>query len=247
MLESASTGVHAPQRYGQNFSFGSTGMESRAAEPFDFAALDGVAMRPRILQKGQSLYRTGEPLVALFAVRAGSCKSYARDSQSREHVRAFHLPGDLLGFDGFGAGRYACTAVALETTAVSVIASHDLLTLSGRQDRLCFQLLRLLSQGLDEAAVRAGDFTAEERFAAFLLGLSRRFERHGLSPHEFHLSMSRRDIANHLRLTPETVSRLLARFETEGLVAAERRLLRIQDPAGLKARARCVEESLQAA
>ena len=41
--------------------------------------------------------------------------------------------------------------------------------------------------------------------------------------------MARTDIANYLRLAPETVSRVLRRFQDEGLVLVERRELEIRD------------------
>ena len=52
--------------------------------------------------------------------------------------------------------------------------------------------------------------------------------------------MSRTDIANYLRLAPETVSRVLRRFQDEGLVVVERRELEIRDEPRLHALARSV-------
>ena len=42
--------------------------------------------------------------------------------------------------------------------------------------------------------------------------------------------MTRTDIANYLRLAPETVSRVLRRFQADGLVAVDRRELELTDP-----------------
>ena len=46
--------------------------------------------------------------------------------------------------------------------------------------------------------------------------------------------MTRIDIAAHLRLTPETVSRLLRRFQQQGLLEADGRELRILDSGRLE-------------
>jgi CRP/FNR family transcriptional regulator, anaerobic regulatory protein len=54
--------------------------------------------------------------------------------------------------------------------------------------------------------------------------------------------MSRRDIANYLRLAPETVSRVFARFEKDDLIAVDRRTIRLLDAAKLHAMAQCMEE-----
>ena len=45
--------------------------------------------------------------------------------------------------------------------------------------------------------------------------------------------MARTDIANYLRLAPETVSRVLKRFQADGLLRVDRRELEILDPARL--------------
>ena len=63
------------------------------------------------------------------------------------------------------------------------------------------------------AALLAGNHTAEDRMAAFLIGLSRRYAARGFRADRFQLTMSRADIANYLRLAAETVSRILRRFQ----------------------------------
>jgi CRP/FNR family transcriptional regulator len=66
-----------------------------------------------------------------------------------------------------------------------------------------------------------GKKTADEKVATFLLSLSKRFKDRGFSATEFQLTMSRSDIANHLGLAVETVSRVMSRFQEEGLIAIE--------------------------
>ena len=76
------------------------------------------------------------------------------------------------------------------------------------------QLFRLLSRDIGKAALLAGDWSADQRMAAFLVGLSRRLAARGFSADRFQLTMSRTDIANYLRLAPETVSRVLRASRT---------------------------------
>jgi CRP/FNR family transcriptional regulator len=70
--------------------------------------------------------------------------------------------------------------------------------------------------------------------AAFLVGLSRRLAARGFSPRRFQLTMGRTDIANYLRLAPETVSRVLKRFQEENLVRVDRREVELVDRARLE-------------
>ena len=68
--------------------------------------------------------------------------------------------------------------------------------------------------------------------AAFLIGLSRRLAARGFSPNRFQLTMARTDIANYLRLAPETVSRVLRRFQADGLLRVDRRELELAGSRG---------------
>jgi CRP/FNR family transcriptional regulator len=102
------------------------------------------------------------------------------------------------------------------------------------------QLFRLLSHDIGKASLLAGNYSADERMAAFLISVSRRYAERGFSATRFTLSMSRTDIANYLRLTPETVSRVFRRFQNEKLLRVARRELEFLDPARLEALARDV-------
>jgi CRP/FNR family transcriptional regulator, anaerobic regulatory protein len=97
------------------------------------------------------------------------------------------------------------------------------------------ELFRLMSQRISELEVSAGDLSADERIAMFLLSLSERFARRGYSETEFILAMSRRDIASYLRLATETVSRVFARFQKSGVLRVDRKEVRIRKLPDLKA------------
>ena len=84
--------------------------------------------------------------------------------------------------------------------------------------KLQFRLFRLFSRYALRTSSLTGDYSAEERVAAFLLSLSARLSAAGSSASELDLAMSREDIANHLRLASETVSRVLAKFKMEHLI-----------------------------
>ena len=70
---------------------------------------------------------------------------------------------------------------------------------------------------------------AEERLAAFIYGLSRRFGQRGFSQREFRLTMTRGDIGNYLGLTVETISRLLGRFQKSGMLAVKGKYITIEN------------------
>ncbi|PMZ42862.1 Crp/Fnr family transcriptional regulator, partial [Pseudomonas sp. GW247-3R2A] len=73
------------------------------------------------VKKGAALYRTGDPLRSLYAVRIGSFKTCVVSVDGREQVTGFHIPGEMLGLDAISADAHACTAFALEDSEVCPI------------------------------------------------------------------------------------------------------------------------------
>jgi len=172
---------------------------------------------------GEHVFREGDPFEAIAAVRAGTVKTYVIDRDGREHVLGFHLPGEVIGLDAIDGDHYPCNAVALDTVMLCKFSFPKIAVLATRLPGLQKQLFRLLSRDIGRAALLAGDWSADQRMAAFLVGLSRRLAARGFSPTRFQLTMARTDIANYLRLAPETVSRVLKRFQQDGLLAVDRR------------------------
>jgi CRP/FNR family transcriptional regulator len=70
--------------------------------------------------------------------------------------------------------------------------------------------------------------------------LADRFAARGFSATRFRLGMSRSDIANHLRLAPETVSRVLRRFQDEHLIRIAEREVELLNLPALNELARCL-------
>ncbi|HEX5864859.1 MAG TPA: helix-turn-helix domain-containing protein, partial [Casimicrobiaceae bacterium] len=108
----------------------------------------------------------------------------------------------------------------------------------GRQNgRFQHNLHRLLAREIArERAVMMllGTMDAEQRLAAFLLDLSRRYQVLGYSSCEFVLRMTREEIGSYLGLKLETVSRLFSRFQREGLLQVEGRVVKLLDRASVK-------------
>ena len=183
---------------------------------------------------GARIFDVNEPFDAVFAVRGGAIKTFVVDDQGREQVLGFYLPGEVVGLNGVYPARYPCSAVALDTTTVCRFSFPAMATLATRIPGIQQQLFRLMSKDIGQASMLAGDFTADERLAAFLVGMADRFAARGFSATRFRLLMSRADIANYLRLATETVSRVLRRFQDDGLIAVERREVELRDPARLR-------------
>ncbi len=196
----------------------------------DLWQLDRIVQRRRPMTKGQVLFRMGSPFQALYAVRTGSLKTILLSDDGTEQVTGFALAGELLGLDAFDDRQHPVSAIALESTSICEIPFDKIDVLLGELPSFRQHMMRTMSREIasDESLLALlGQRNAEQRLAAFLLSLSMRFHARGLVADRFCLSMSRADIANHLGLTQETISRLFTLFRKQGLLEIHTRELHL--------------------
>ena len=174
-------------------------------------------------RKGDVIFHTGDRFTAIYAVRSGMVQTRLVDTVGHEQVLGFHLPGEMIGLNAIHPAKYPCDAIALETVHVCRFSFPVLAILATKIPAVQQQLFRMLSADIGKATQLAGDHSADERIAAFLLGLADRYATRGFPSSTLHLTMARADIANYLRLAAETVSRVLRRFQDQGLIRVDGR------------------------
>lgn len=184
------------------------------------------------LAEGDYLCWEGESVPAIYAVRSGVLKSMSIDADGNERVRAFHMPGELIGMDALHAGVHLSNVQCLTETQVCALPLESLDQALASVPAMRHSFVELFSRNLAAAQNLGGDFSAEQRIAAFLLDMAGRQGANQASD-VIRLDMSRRDIANYLRLVTETVSRLLTRLRSANIIAVNRRQLQILDSAQL--------------
>jgi CRP/FNR family transcriptional regulator len=203
----------------------------------DMDRLDRLVLVRRPVKRGEYLFRANDPFDSLYAVRAGFFKTKLLLEDGREQVTGFQMMGELIGLDGIGTERHTCDAVALENSEVCVIPFERLERLSREMEVLQHHFHKVMSREIVRehgVMMLLGSMRAEERLAAFLLNLSQRLVARGYSPHEFNLRMTREEIGSYLGLKLETVSRVMSRFQDDGLITVAQKNIHIKDSAGLR-------------
>ena len=198
----------------------------------DIERLEQVTRKKKILKAGDTLFRAGDPFSNLYAIRSGSFKSAVIGADGDTQVTHFALPGELLGLDAYSGGSHPGYAEALEDSSVCVLPFTQLENLAQQVPALQKQIYNIFSEELkqdSDVLLLLGKRSAEGRLAALLINISSRYARRGYSASEFKLSMQRIDIANYLGLTAETVSRLISRFQKQGLIRVQGRSITILD------------------
>lgn len=172
-----------------------------------------VSLNEYTYKKGNEIYGEKEPAEYVYQVKSGAVRSYKLLSDGRRQIGAFHLAGDIFGLENGTNHRF--TAEAVVDTTVRLIKRQSLETVAETDAMVAKNLLSMTTINLQHAEdhmLLLGRKTSLERVAAFLLEMDKRLTAAGVMA----LPMSRRDIADYLGLTLETVSRAISHLHELG-------------------------------
>lgn len=160
------------------------------------------------------IFGQDDPAEYVYQVLSGTLRTYRLLSDGRRQVSAFHFPGDVFGLES--GAEHVSSAEAVTRTSVLVVRRSALLAAAAHNAEVARQLWQATARELQRSQEHGLLLikSAPERVAAFLLGLAERLRTDGT----VELPMSRRDIADYLGLTMETVSRTLTQFESNGII-----------------------------
>lgn len=187
----------------------------------------------RSFKDGSEVFAEGDAADCFYKLLYGTVRTSKLLSDGRRQIDDFHLAGDIFGLEHGGRHRFTAEAIG----AVEVLAFRR-----SRFSRLLHDdpefgdlLMEQMLSSLDRAhehMVLLGRKTAQEKLASFLLDLAGRLAKND----QFDLPMRRSDIADHLGLTIETVSRTLTQMARDGIIklVAGGRTITLSDRAALQ-------------
>lgn len=171
----------------------------------------------RSIEPGQTIALEGEANGQVIGVISGLVRCFRLTADGRRHICRFGGAGSLIGLGPLGVQRHSAEAITAAQVIVFRAAAVE--AAIERDPQVRAAIMRALADELTEREhiqLRLGRLTADQRVADFLLELADR-EGPAISNHD--IPMSRADIADHLGVTIETVSRALHRFNRMGLIA----------------------------
>ena len=166
-------------------------------------------------RRGAEIFGESEAAEYVYQVVDGAVRSYKLLSDGRRQIGAFHLTGDIFGLENGGIHRF--TAEAIVDTTVRLVKRVSLAHFAESDATVARDLLNMTATNLRHAEdhmLLLGRKTSLERVAAFLLEMDHRLTAAGVMA----LPMCRRDIADYLGLTLETVSRALSTLHDKGIL-----------------------------
>lgn len=204
------------------------------SSPFPRTAPEAPALGSvRRMAKDEEVFAEGDRAAFFYKVQSGAIRTFKFLSDGRRQIDAFHLPGDIFGIEPGEEHRFSAeaigdaTLVAYRRSSLNRLAQAD----SDLSCQVVSAMLLSLARAQDHMLL-LGRKSAIEKIATFLLVLSERISEDG----QVDLPMSRTDIADHLGLTIETVSRSLTQLERQGVIElpTHRRSIVLRDKPVLK-------------
>jgi CRP-like cAMP-binding protein len=217
----------------------SGGLSERLFQGFAPAEAEKVlaAGMPRVLRRGEVLFREGEPAAALYLVESGRIKLTQLTVEGREVIMRYLAPGDAFAAVAlFERSTYPVTARATERTRLRAWPREVLPDLVREHPRVEANLLRIVSSHTREALSRVRELATEpvaQRLARTLLRLGQQIGRHEPDGPVLVERITQQEIAEISGASLYTVSRMMADWQERRIVETGRQRFRIRDPQGL--------------
>lgn len=167
---------------------------------------------------GTVIIQEGTLIAGVTAIVGGMAMEWKRLGDGRRQVIGFPVAGELLTYPS-ASNRAEVTSIALTVVELCSIDHGLLREIYQSHPAVAGRLLALCGDAIIAARRQMlwlGRMTASERVAAFLVDQTRRQGHTGAGA--LILPMRRGDIADYLGLQIETVSRILSRFKSAGLI-----------------------------
>jgi CRP/FNR family nitrogen fixation transcriptional regulator len=165
--------------------------------------------------KDAEIFGEGDRAAFVYKVISGVVRTSKLLSDGRRQIDAFHLQGDIFGIEA--GDEYRFSAESIGDCAVIAYRRSNMAVLTGADA----EFAQDMTMGMMRSLIRAqnhmlllGRKSALEKIATFLLDMAERTSEDDT----LDLPMSRMDIADHLGLTIETVSRSFTQLERQGVI-----------------------------
>ena len=185
-------------------------------------ALFALPRIPMRFYRDNLIASDGDAAENIFFVVSGVVRSCKIFQHGARNIVAFYLPGDLVGWTDL---KHSLSIEAVTDTKVLFLKRSALLSIASRESLFASFLLTAITNELGRAQdhILLMSKSAKCRLATFLADLWLRLG----NAEYLDVPMSYQDIADHLGLTIETVSRTITDMERSGMVTrvSSRRLL----------------------
>ncbi len=220
-------------------------MEKLGMVPF-FQSIDGKLLK-QINGKfsashfvaGQSIYYEGEKATLLRVVVYGAVKLIRHTDDGKEILVDMLKPGEYFGsLNMLGENTYSETAIAQSDACIMSIGNREFRAVMNSNPTVAVAVLDVTAEKLNTAREQIHHLTSlsvEKRIAHILLKLSDKFGEEKEVGLLLQLPLSRKELADMAGTSTETASRIMSRFNQDGMITSGRQWVAINDADALSA------------
>jgi CRP/FNR family transcriptional regulator len=181
----------------------------------------------QVFRKGENIFSEGEDGNGFYVVITGRVKIFKLSAEGKEQILHFFGPGEPFGeVPVFTGQHFPANAEAIEESRVFFFPRKSFVDLIKRNPSLALNMLAILSKRLRRFAGLIDDLSLKEvpgRLAAYLLYLSDQNK----GAKDLELTITKAQLASLLGTIPETLSRILGKLSSQGLIETDGRRIRI--------------------
>jgi CRP-like cAMP-binding protein len=187
-------------------------------------------------KKGSYIFREGEPVYGIHFIQQGGVKVITTSLHGREQIVRLAKEGQILGHRGLGRTYYYFNAIALTDTRVCLIENELFYEACMNCPKFAYNLIFFYASELRRAELRVkyqAQMNIREKVAMAFVYSNDVF---GINPETktFNISLSRKDLADIAGTNAGQVTRQLNDFESEKLIARNKRTIKVLNIRGLE-------------
>jgi len=187
-------------------------------------------------KKGSYIFREGEPIYGIYFIQQGGVKVVTKSLHGREQIVRLAKEGQILGHRGVGRTYYYFNSVALMDSLICFVENELFYEACMNCPEFAVKLIFFYASELRRAELRVkyqAQMNIREKVA---MAFTYSYELFGVNPDTrmLNISLSRQDIADIAGTTAEQVTRQLSDFESEKLIARNKREIILLNIKGLE-------------
>jgi CRP/FNR family transcriptional regulator len=188
---------------------------------------------------GELIFAEGDPCQGMYVVERGHIRIFKSSPGGREQVLSIDGPGssvaELPVFDG---GGYPASASAVDEVSAVLVRKQDFQALCLAHPEVALKVLRVVGMRLRRLVgiIEELSFTTvRRRLASYLFRLAQREGAKTAEGVEITLPAGNQEVAAQIGTVRELVSRNLSRFQQEGILKVDGRMVVVRNLAALEA------------
>jgi CRP-like cAMP-binding protein len=179
--------------------------------------------------KSRSIFLDGEEAAGFYVVISGRVKVFKLSPGGKEQILHIFGAGEPFGeVPMFLGGNFPANAETLEKSRIFFFPRTSFIDIIIRHPSLALNMLAALSMLLRQLTHLIENLSLKEvpgRLSAYLLYLS----EHSGNATDIELDIAKGQLASLLGTIPETLSRILAKMTSQGLIEVDGRKIRLTD------------------